>query len=124
MRVSPKRRLLLVVLHDGVATIAAILLSFFLRFDAAGIAARYEVLQWFIPVYVVYAVGVYSFFQLYRTRWRFASLPDLIIIFRAVTVLALSLLAFDYILASSSTFPWQFFFGKITLFLYWLLQVF
>lgn len=39
-------------------------------------------------------------FGLREAKWRFASLPDLLTIFKAVTVLALSLLVLDYILLS------------------------
>ena len=65
---------------------------------------------------------VYWFFQLYRSKWRFASLPDLFNIFRA-TVLALTLLVVDYVLVSPQLFG-SFFFGKITIALYWLIQMF
>ena len=42
----------------------------------------------------------YWFFQLYHSKWRFASLPDLSNIVRASTVLALTLLVVDYLLVS------------------------
>jgi O-antigen biosynthesis protein WbqV len=44
-------------------------------------------------------------------------------IFRAVTVLAFSLLVLDYVLVSAN-FYGTFFFGKVTILLYWLLQMF
>jgi O-antigen biosynthesis protein WbqV len=56
-------------------------------------------------------------------KWRFASLPDLRNIFRAVTVLAISLLVLDYILLYPALFG-TFFFGKVTIALYWFLQMF
>ena len=104
-------------------TCLAVLASFYVRFDAAGLEARWPVLAVFLPLFALYASLVYSFFSLYRAKWRFASLPDLSSIFRAVTVLALSLLVLDYILASS-TFYNEFFFGKITIALYWVFQIF
>ncbi len=58
-------------------TCGAVLLAFFLRFDAAGVEARIPTLQWFLPGYALIACGVFSLFNLYRTKWRFASLPDL-----------------------------------------------
>src|SRR5690606_8084898 len=61
------------------------------------------------------------FFSLYRSKWRFASLPDLSNIVKAVTLLALTLLVVDYILFAPN-FYGGFFFGKITIALYWLLQ--
>ncbi len=116
-------RILSVMAHDALATVAALLLSFFLRFDMAGLVARTEALKWIVPFFVIYATGVYSVLHLYRAKWRFASLPDLVNIFRASTVLALTLLAFDYVFASSA-FMGTLVFGKITLFLYWVLQMF
>ncbi len=71
----------------------------------------------------LFAGFVYWFFQLYRSKWRFASLPDLFNIFRASSVLALALLVVDYILVSPQLFGF-FFFGKITIALYWLMQMF
>lgn len=109
--------------HDAVASATALLLSFFLRFDMAGIATREEFLRVFLPLFVIYAAGTFSFFHLYRSKWRFASLPDLVNIFKASTMVTLSLLALDYAFASSG-FHGGFMFGKITLFLYWLLQMF
>src|SRR6476619_2709321 len=54
---------------------------------------------------------------------RFTSVPDLYNLFRASTVLAVSLLALDYVLISPN-FYGTFFFGKITILLYWFLQMF
>ena len=76
-----------------------------------------------LPGFLIYAAAIYAFFQLYKTKWRFASLPDLFNIFRAVTVLALSLLVLDYILVAPNLYG-TFFFGKITIALYWFLQMF
>jgi O-antigen biosynthesis protein WbqV len=76
-----------------------------------------------LPCYIVYAGIVYWYFHLYMAKWRFASLPDLRNIFRAVTVLAISLLVLDYILLYPMLFG-TFFFGKVTIALYWFLQMF
>lgn len=115
-------RMLAVIAHDAFATGAAVLLSFLLRFDLQGLTTRETFLRAFLPLFLVYAAGVFSFFQLYRSKWRFASLPDLVNIFRASAVLTLSLLALDYLLASSQ-FSGSFVFGKVTLFLYFTLQM-
>ncbi|WP_158266800.1 hypothetical protein [Alsobacter soli] len=42
-----------------------------------------------IPGFAAYASLVYWYFGLYKSRWRFASLPDLSGIVTAVTVLSL-----------------------------------
>jgi O-antigen biosynthesis protein WbqV len=80
-------------------------------------------LYWFLPPFVLYAGLVYAVFDLYRSKWRFASLPDLSNILRASSVLAVSLLVLDYILVAPNVLG-AFFFGKITILLYWFLQMF
>ncbi len=116
-------RQVLIVVHDLVATAVAIIASFYIRFEAPGLLARLHPLLAVLPGYLVYAGIVYWLFHLYRGKWRFASLPDLSNIFRAVTVLALSLLVLDYVLVAPNMLG-GFFFGKITIVLYWLLQMF
>ena len=115
-------RKVLIIIHDLVATAAAILASFYIRFEDVGLAARLDGLLKILPWFVAYAGVIYFIFRLYEGKWRFASLPDLSNIFRAVSVLALSLLILDYILVSPAFFG-AFFFGKITIALYWCLQM-
>jgi len=116
-------RKILIVTHDLMATAAAVLMAFYLRFETAGLAERLDWLFVLLPGIVLYAGFVYSFFHLDDTKWRFASLPDLNNIFRSATVLALSLLVLDYLLVSPH-FYGTFFFGKTTIALYWFLQMF
>lgn len=118
---NPRR--LLIVIHDLVMTAAAILAAFYFRFESVGLAQRFHGLLAILPGYLVYAGVVYWIFKLYAAKWRFASLPDLWNIFRAATVLALSLLVVDYVLVAPY-FYGTFFFGKITILLYWVLQMF
>ena len=116
-------RRLLVIIHDLVATAAALLASFYLRFEEAGLNDRLGGLKIALPCLLAYAMLVYWYFDLYRSKWRFASLPDLANILRASTVLAVSLLVVDYILVSPNVLG-AFFFGKLTIVLYWVLQMF
>ena len=118
---NPRRAL--IVIHDLVMTAAAMLAAFYFRFEDIGLAQRFHWLLIVLPGYLVYAGVVYWIFKLYAAKWRFASLPDLWNIFRAVTVLALSLLVLDYVLVAPN-FYGTFFFGKITIVLYWVLQMF
>ncbi|MGA8820413.1 MAG: nucleoside-diphosphate sugar epimerase/dehydratase [Xanthobacteraceae bacterium] len=118
---NPRRAL--IVIHDLVMTAAAMLAAFYFRFEDIGLAQRFHWLLVVLPGYLVYAGVVYWIFKLYAAKWRFASLPDLWNIFRAVTVLALSLLVLDYVLVAPY-FYGTFFFGKITILLYWVLQMF
>ena len=113
----------LIIAHDLVMTAAAVVASFYIRFETAGLTEREKLLLLFLPCFVVYAGIVYYLFHLYEAKWRFASLPDLLNIFRASTVLAISLLVLDYMLVAPNVLR-QFFFGKITIVLYWVLQMF
>src|SRR5262249_4784077 len=113
----------LIIVHDLLATVAAILATFYIRFEEGGLEARLDALFAVLPGFVAYAGVIYFLFRLYEGKWRFASLPDLLNIFRAVTVLALSLLVLDYVLVAPNLLG-KFFFGKITIILYWLVQMF
>ena len=115
-------RQVLIVLHDLVATAAAIVLTFYVRFEGQALDARLAELK-YLPVFLAYAAAVYLIFGLHRNKWRFTSVPDLYDIFRAATALAVSLLALDYVLVAPNVYG-GFFFGKITILLYWLLQMF
>jgi O-antigen biosynthesis protein WbqV len=113
----------LIISHDLAMTALAVVLTFAVRFDGEAYADRARHLPVLLPVFVVYAGFVYWFFSLYRSKWRFASLPDLFNIFKAVSVLALTLLVVDYILVSPQFYDF-YFFGKVAIALYWLVQGF
>src|ERR1700740_3682250 len=119
LHISPRRTL--VIAHDLVMTAAAVIASFYIRFEAAGLMEREKPLLFFLPGFVAYAAIIYYLFHLYEAKWRFASLPDLMNILRASPVLAISLLVLDYVLVAPNVLG-QFFFGKITIALYWILQ--
>jgi len=112
----------LIVAHDLLATAAAIVMSFYIRFEAVGLESRLDKLLPIVPAFVVYAGFVYFLFGLHTVKWRFTSVPDIGNIVRASTVLALSLVALDYVLVSP-VFYGEYFFGKITILLYWFLQM-
>src|SRR3982075_1390634 len=115
-------RMWLILAHDLLATAAAVLASFFIRFEVEGIAERWRLLVILLPGFVLYAGVVYGISGLYKAKWRFTSLPDLYNIVRATTVLAATLLALDYVMLAPNVLG-TFFFGKITILLYWLLQI-
>jgi O-antigen biosynthesis protein WbqV len=116
-------RQLLIVLHDLLATVAAIVVTFTMRFEDARLYEKLDGLKLLLPFFLVFAAVVYFVFGLHRNKWRFTSVPDLYNIFRASTVLAVALLALDYILLAPNVYG-TFFFGKITILLYWFLQLF
>jgi O-antigen biosynthesis protein WbqV len=120
---NPRR--VLIVVHDLFVTVLAMMATLYVRFEDGangGLDSRYPWLAVILPCFVVYAGFVYWYFHLYMAKWRFASLPDLRNIFRAVSVLALSLLVLDYILLYPTMFG-TYFFGKVTIALYWFLQM-
>jgi FlaA1/EpsC-like NDP-sugar epimerase len=112
----------LILAHDLIATAVAILASFFIRFEETGLAERLDGLIRFLPGFVVYAGFIYFLFGLHGSKWRFFSLPDVFNIAKAATLLAISLLVLDYILVSPQVYG-AYFFGKITIALYWFMQV-
>ena len=115
-------RRFLISLHDLLATALAIVCSIYVRSDSAGILGRLDWLAILLPCILLMAAGVYSYLQLSRPKWRFFSLPDLKNVILAATIMGVAVLAVDYILLSSYLYG-TFFFGKITIALYWLLQV-
>ncbi|KRE01142.1 capsular biosynthesis protein [Bosea sp. Root670] len=120
----PKQNLkkLAVILHDLAVTALAIWLVFVVRFEGAQLIEHLRYLPRFLPFFAAYAGLVYWLFSLYRSKWRFASLPDLSNIVKAVSVLTVTLLVVDYVLVAPN-FYGAFYFGKISIALYWLVQV-
>ncbi len=114
-------RMGLILAHDLIATAVAIVASFYIRFEGAGLAARWPVLIVMLPAFVAYAGLVFAIFGLFKAKWRFTSLPDFMNIVRAATVLAVTLLVIDYVVVAPNVLG-GFFFGKITIALYWFLQ--
>ena len=98
---SPRRAL--IVAHDLLMTAMAVVGSCYVRFEAVGVEERLNTLFSFLPAFVVYAGVIYFLFHLYEAKWRFASLPDLMNIVRASSVLAVLLLIVDYFLVAPET---------------------
>jgi FlaA1/EpsC-like NDP-sugar epimerase len=116
-------RNLLIATHDALATTLAVLASFYLRFEGELLADRLPLLLRILPFFVAFSVVVCYLFNLTTTKWRFISLPDALNILRVATVLTFALLALDYIFVAPNVYG-TFFLGKITIILYWFLEVF
>jgi O-antigen biosynthesis protein WbqV len=116
-------RMILILVHDLVAAVVAVVAAFYLRFEAQGLAERWNLLLLLLPGFVLYAAVVYAIFGLFKNKWRFTSLPDVMGIVKVATVLALTLLALDYVLLAPNVYG-RFFFGKLTIILCWFLQIF
>lgn len=118
------RRNLLIATHDALATALALFASFYLRFEAGdAFFERVPLLLRILPYFIVFSVIACYVFNLTTTKWRFISLPDALNILRVATVLTLGLLVLDYILVSPNV-SGTFFLGKITIVLFWFLEVF
>ena len=78
MKLTPRQ--ILIVLHDLLATAAAIVATFFLRFEGAALDERLHGLGRFLPAFLVCAAIVYFVIGLHRNKWRFTSVPDLSLI--------------------------------------------
>ena len=113
----------MIAAHDALATAAAVLASFYLRFEGSSFFDRLPLLLWILPYFVLLSFVVCYVFQLTTTKWRFISLPDLLNIAKVATVLAIVLLVLDYIFLAPNVYG-TFFFGKTTIILYWFVEIF
>ncbi|MEW6639753.1 MAG: nucleoside-diphosphate sugar epimerase/dehydratase [Pseudomonadota bacterium] len=113
----------LIALHDVLATGAAVLVAFYLRFEGSRLFDRLPLLLWILPYFLLFSFVVSYLFRLTATKWRFISLPDLFNILRVSTVLAVALLVVDYIFLAPNVYG-TFFLGKTTIILYWFVQIF
>ena len=117
-------RNLWIAIHDTAATALALFTAFYLRFESSDqFFERLPPLLGILPYFLALSVVVCYVFNLTTTKWRFISLPDALNIFRTATVLALALLVLDYVLVAPNVHG-SFFFGKVTIILYWFLEVF
>src|SRR5947207_9011727 len=123
----------LIAAHDVLATAFALFAASYLRFeDGQAFYDRLPLLLRILPYFLLFSAVVCYVFSLTTTKWRFISLPDALHIVRVATVLTLGLLVMDYIFVApimSGTLPaanlqTPFFLGKITIILYWFLEIF
>src|SRR5712671_2396529 len=116
-------RNLLIAAHDALATALAMFASFYLRFEGDAFFDRLPILLRILPLFTALSVVVCYTFSLTTTKWRFISLPDALNILRTATVLTLGLVVLDYIFLAPNVHG-TFFLGKVTIVLYWFLEVF
>src|SRR5579859_2818324 len=117
-------RNVLIAAHDVIATAFAVLLAFYVRFDGGvGFYDRLPQLLRILPYFLLFSVGVCYFFKLTTTKWRFISLPDALNIVRVATVLTMALVVLDYVIVAPAVAS-TFFIGRVTIILYWFLEVF
>ena len=111
----------LIILHDLAMTIIALALSLSLRFEDPFLADRMRYWRFALP-FVMLAAVVYLFFRLYQSKWRFASLPDLLAIAKASATLALVLLIIDYGVLAQNLYG-GYFFGRQAIAIYFVVQM-
>src|ERR1700709_2472970 len=117
----------LIASHDALATAFALLAAFYLRFEGGhGFMVRLPLLLQVLPWFVVFSVVVCYLFNLTTTKWRFISLPDALNILRVASVLTVALAVVDYIFifVAPSIHGGQVFLGRITIVLYWFIEIF
>src|SRR5437667_5351325 len=116
----------LIAAHDGLATAFALLASFYLRFEGGeAFYARLPLLLRILPLFIVFSVVICYVFNLTTTKWRFISLPDALNILRVASILTVALIVLDYaFIFTASNAKAPVLFGRITIVLYWFLQVF
>jgi O-antigen biosynthesis protein WbqV len=126
-------RNLLIAVHDALATSFALFVSVYLRFEGGdAFFDRLPLLLRILPFFTAFSVVTCYTFNLTTTKWRFISLPDALNILRVATVLTLALVVLDYIFVAPNfhgtpvapNLQTPFFLGKITIVLYWFLEVF
>src|SRR4051794_27570142 len=76
-------RMWLILAHDVLVTAAAVLASFYIRFEDTFLDQRRDLLVVLLPGILIYAAIVYALFGLNRSKWRFTSLPEFVQILRA-----------------------------------------
>lgn len=117
----------LIATHDALATAFALLFSSYLRFEGGdGFFLRLPMLLKFLPYFIVFSIVVCYVFNLTTTKWRFISLPDAFNILRVASILTVALVVIDYffIFVSPGVGGGYVFLGRVTIVLYWFIQVF
>src|SRR5579871_3375799 len=118
-------RNLVIALHDVLATALAFFAASYLRFEGSEyFYERLPLLLRVLPYFLAFSVVVCYLFNLTTTKWRFISLPDALNILRVATVLALALVVLDYIIVAPAVAGSTFFLGRVTIILYWFLEIF
>src|ERR1700751_1423915 len=99
------RRALLAFLHDVAIAPLSIVASLYLRLGNGVLDYEPRLTAIYIIGFTAMAAGVFLLTGLYRGIWRFASLPDLFNITRAVSLTVLVFLPVMFVLTRLETFP-------------------
>jgi FlaA1/EpsC-like NDP-sugar epimerase len=99
------RRALLAFLHDVAIAAVSIVASLYLRLGNDVLDYEPKLTAIYVAGFTLIAAGVFLLTGLYRGIWRFASLPDLFNITRAVSLTVLVFLPVMFVLTRLETFP-------------------
>jgi FlaA1/EpsC-like NDP-sugar epimerase len=92
--------------HDLLMVPVAWLLAFWTRFNLERIPAIYLETAWqTLPLVLALSAALYWIFGLYRGVWRFASLPDLLRILKAVAATTLAVVVVLFVVNRSENLP-------------------
>jgi FlaA1/EpsC-like NDP-sugar epimerase len=111
-------RRLISIVHDLVATVLALLLSFLLRWGTDDFGSQIGVIVTVVALMLPAAAVVYWLFRLDRSPWRFISMNDFPKIAGAAAVLALLLALIDFLSNGTLLVP------RTVPVIYWFVQVF
>ena len=101
----PSPRASLVYLHDLTMTAVALVVALYLRVGEQAFEEYRDPLLTGLPILVLIAAAVFRLSGLYRGIWRYASVPDLAQLLRAVTMVVLSFLAVMFLLTRLEALP-------------------
>ncbi len=101
----PSPRASLVYLHDLTMTAVALVVALYLRVGEQAFEEYRDPLLTGLPILVLIAAVVFRLSGLYRGIWRYASVPDLAQLLRAVTMVVLSFLAVMFLLTRLEALP-------------------
>jgi O-antigen biosynthesis protein WbqV len=99
------RRAFLAFLHDVTIAAVSIVASLYLRLGNDVLDYEPKLTVIYVAGFTLIAAGVFLLTGLYRGIWRFASLPDLFNITRAVSLTVLVFLPVMFVLTRLETFP-------------------
>jgi len=91
---TPKR--LAAFVHDLLMTVAAILIGYYIRFGTDAFTYRADEIGILLAAILPFAAIAYWAFGLYAGIWRFASIPDLVNIVKAVTSVTVFMVVIDF----------------------------
>jgi FlaA1/EpsC-like NDP-sugar epimerase len=112
---------LLIIAHDMAMTAIAVVLALFLRFEPGDFTERMDELPPILPGFLLITLAVYFYFRLYQGKWRFASMPDVIMIAKAVGLICLAAIILEF-LAIRFGYLADYVLGRRLVLIYWLVQ--